>query len=81
MAGWNFFTPSKLVNPDVYPTDTLKKENDIILNATTFRFDASDQMPGKIGAGSFWTGMVDYVGGKSAKNVADQIQKDWDALK
>ena len=23
-------------------------------------------MPGKIGAGAFWTGMVDLVGGKSA---------------
>ena len=81
MAAWNFFTPNKLVNPDVYPTEVLKRENDIILNATTFRFDGSDQMPGKVGAGSFWTGMVDYVGGKSASNVADEIQKSWDAIK
>ncbi len=81
MAGWNFFTPSKLVNTDVYPNDTLKGENKIIQDATTFRFDASDLMPGKIGAGSFWKGMVNYVGGESAKDVADQIQKDWDALK
>ncbi len=81
MAAWNFFTPYKGVNTDVYPTDTLKKENAIIQNATTFRFDGSDQMPGKIGAGSFWTGMVDYVGGKSAKDVADEIQKSWDAIK
>ena len=81
MNQWNFFTPSKLVNTDVYPNDMLKGENKIIQNATTFRFDASDLMPGKIGAGSFWKGMVNYVGGKSAKDVADQIQKDWDALK
>jgi alpha-glucoside transport system substrate-binding protein len=38
--------------------------NDILLNATTFRFDGSDLMPGGVGAGSFWTGMVDYTGGK-----------------
>jgi alpha-glucoside transport system substrate-binding protein len=38
--------------------------NDILLNATTFRFDGSDLMPGGVGAGSFWTGMVDYAGGK-----------------
>ena len=81
MAAWNFFTPNKLVNPAVYPTDVLRGENDIMLNATTFRFDGSDLMPGKIGAGSFWTGMVDYVGGKSAEDVASQVQKDWDALK
>jgi alpha-glucoside transport system substrate-binding protein len=37
-------------------------------------------MPGKIGAGSFWTGMVDYAGGKSAKEVGAGIQKTWDDL-
>ncbi len=81
MNQWNFFTPLKSVNPDVYPNDTLKGENKIIQDATTFRFDASDLMPGKIGAGSFWKGMVNYEGGESAKDVTDQIQKDWDALK
>jgi alpha-glucoside transport system substrate-binding protein len=38
-------------------------------------------MPGAVGAGSFWKGMVDYSGGKSAKQVADEIQKSWDTLK
>jgi alpha-glucoside transport system substrate-binding protein len=81
MAGWNFFTPFKGINPAVYPTDTLRGENQIMLDATTFRFDGSDLMPGKIGAGSFWTGMVDYVGGKDATEVATEIQKSWDAIK
>jgi alpha-glucoside transport system substrate-binding protein len=39
----------------------------ILQNATTFRFDGSDLMPGGVGAGSFWTGMVDYTGGKPAR--------------
>ncbi len=81
MAAWNFFTPFKGVNTDVYATDTLKGENQILLNATTFRFDGSDLMPGKVGQGAFWTGMVDYVGGKDAKTVATEIQKSWDAIK
>jgi alpha-glucoside transport system substrate-binding protein len=38
-------------------------------------------MPGGVGAGSFWTGMVDYTGGKSAQEVAEAIQKSWDSLK
>jgi len=42
---------------------------------------APDLMPGAVGAGSFWKGMVDYSGGKSAQAVADDIQKSWDALK
>ena len=40
-----------------------------------------DLMPGAVGAGSFWTGMVDFVGGKSAQESADAIQSTWDALK
>ena len=38
-------------------------------------------MPGGVGAGTFWTGMVDYVGGEEAQSVADKIQASWDALK
>jgi len=81
MARKGFLTPHKGVNKEVFSDPTLRKMNDILLNATTFRFDASDLMPGGVGAGSFWTGMVDYTGGKSAQEVADEIQKSWDALK
>jgi hypothetical protein len=49
--------------------DRCKKMNDILLGATTFRFDGSDLMPGGVGAGSFWTGMVDYTGGKPAEEA------------
>jgi alpha-glucoside transport system substrate-binding protein len=59
----------------------LKKQGEILLGATTFRFDGSDLMPGAIGAGSFWKGMVNYSGGQSAQQVADEIQKSWDAIK
>lgn len=44
---------------------------------TTFRFDASDLMPGVVGAGSFWTGMVDWVNGKSTDEVLDTIEASW----
>ena len=81
MALKGFLTPFKGVNPDAFGDPTLKKMNEILLNATTFRFDGSDLMPGGVGAGSFWTGMVDYTGGKSAQDVADAIQSSWDALK
>jgi alpha-glucoside transport system substrate-binding protein len=46
---------------------------------TTFRFDASDLMPGVVGAGSFWTGMVDWVNGKSTDNVLSTIEASWPA--
>ncbi len=81
MAQSGFLTPFKSANLDAYANESLKKQGQILLGATTFRFDGSDLMPGKIGAGSFWTGMVDYSGGKSSKEVTNDIQKNWDALK
>ncbi|MCT2538618.1 ABC transporter substrate-binding protein [Sedimentimonas flavescens] len=81
MAQTGFVTPYKGVNTDVYGDETLKKMGEILLNATTFRFDGSDLMPGAIGAGAFWTGMVDYAGGKPAGDVATSIQATWDTLK
>lgn len=80
MAQTGFLTPHMGVNTDLYGDPTLKKMGDILLNASTFRFDGSDLMPGAIGAGVFWTGMVDYTGGKSAQEVADSIQATWDGL-
>ncbi len=44
---------------------------------TTFRFDASDLMPGVVGSGSFWTGMVDWVNGKSTEEVLSTIDASW----
>ena len=81
MAQSGFLTPFTKVNPDAYANDALKKQGEILTNATTFRFDASDLMPGRIGAGAFWTGMVDYVSGKSAEEVTGDIQREWDAIK
>ena len=80
MAQSGFLTPFTEVNTDVFPSDTQRALNDILLNATTFRFDASDLMPGEIGAGAFWTGMVDYVTGQSANEAAGAIQDRWDAM-
>jgi len=81
MAQAGFLTPHLGVNLDAYANDTLRGQGAILQNATTFRFDGSDLMPGAIGAGAFWTGMVNYVSGDSAQSVADAIQRAWDALR
>lgn len=80
MAQSGFLTPYLDVNSDVFGDDSLRAMNDILLEATTFRFDASDLMPGEIGAGAFWTGMVDFVTGADADAVARTIQERWDAI-
>jgi alpha-glucoside transport system substrate-binding protein len=81
MAQGGFLTANTGVNTDLYATDVQRAQGEILLNATTFRFDGSDLMPGAIGTSAFWTGMVDFVSGTSAQEVADNIQAAWDAIK
>ena len=42
-----------------------------------FRFDGSDNMPAAVGAGSFWTGMTDWITGKSTQETVDFIEDSW----
>ncbi|RJL05745.1 carbohydrate ABC transporter substrate-binding protein [Paracoccus aestuarii] len=80
MAQQGFVTPFSGANPEAYDDPTVRRMGEILLDATVFRFDGSDLMPGAIGAGAFWTGMVDFVGGASAQDVADRIQSTWSSL-
>ncbi len=80
MAQGGFLTAHGGVNLETYAEDSLRAQGKILQDATTFRFDASDLMPAEIGAGAFWTGMVDYATGASAGDVAASIQERWDAL-
>jgi alpha-glucoside transport system substrate-binding protein len=51
---------------------------EIILNATTVRFDGSDLMPGAVGAGSFWKSMTSYVSGSIDLDTAlAEIDASW----
>jgi alpha-glucoside transport system substrate-binding protein len=44
---------------------------------TTFRFDGSDLMPGAVGSGTFWAGMIDWVNGASTDEVLESIEAGW----
>ena len=81
MAAGGFLSPHLGADLSNFESDAERAVNEILLNATTFRFDGSDLMPGGIGAGTFWTGMVDYVGGADAEAVTTSVQDSWDALK
>jgi alpha-glucoside transport system substrate-binding protein len=53
---------------------------EILQNATTFRFDASDLMPAAVGAGSFWKEMTAWVAeDKADADVLEAIQASWPA--
>lgn len=59
----------------------LKVAADIANNAAGIGFDASDLMPGKVGAGTFWTQSVQWVnnGGKNTDAVLKAIDDSWPA--
>ncbi|MFQ5434966.1 MAG: ABC transporter substrate-binding protein [Anaerolineae bacterium] len=63
---------------DWYTTDVDRNVASLILNASSVRFDASDLMPGEVGAGSFWKGMTDYVSGAADLDTAlEEIDAAW----
>lgn len=68
--------PQKDVNLDWYKDPVEKKIASVYQQATSVRFDGSDLMPGKVGAGSFWKGMTDWVTGAAP---LDTILKEIDA--
>jgi len=80
MAQSGFLTPHTGVNLDLFGDATLRQMNEMLLGATTFRFDASDLMPSEIGQGIFWSGMVDFTTGEDAATVATAIQERWESI-
>ena len=47
------------------PNKTLQKiASDVLYKATAARFDGSDAMPAKVGAGTFWTEPVKWLSGQ-----------------
>ena len=81
-AQGGLLTPHTGINPDVFASDSTRETNQILLDATTFRFDGSDLMPGEVGAGAFWTQMVEFTtGSQDAEATGAAIQSRWDELK
>ena len=57
----------------------LKVANEVSSSATAIGFDASDLMPGAVGAGTFWTQSVDWVNnnGTNTDAVLKAIDDSW----
>jgi len=66
---------NKRVNPGAYPDDLTRRAAEILASAQTFRFDGSDLMPAAVGSGSFWSGILDYVGGEDLDSVLKRIEE------
>jgi len=73
-ARGGFLSPNRGVSLDVYPDDITRKQAEVLAGAEVFRFDGSDLMPAAVGAGTFWTGVMDYVGGEDLDKVLQTIE-------
>src|SRR5690625_4190781 len=69
----NLGVDASLASSDVMreAIEILQDENSVV------RFDGSDMMPSEVGAGSFWSGMVDWINGSDTQDVLDQIESSW----
>ena len=77
VKGWvetgGVISPHNDSDLDWYADSVTRGVAEIILKADSFRFDASDLMPEKVGFGTFWKYMTDYVSG--TVEMEDALQK------
>jgi len=76
----NWLTPNKAADISLI-TDPLELQFATLLaESDVFRFDGSDLMPGPVGAGSFWSEMVEWVvDAQDTATTLDNIEASWPA--
>ena len=76
----SFISPFKNFDTSLYPNDTTRTVANIMYKGSHFLFDGSDAMPAQVGAGSFWSQMVAWIGGQESINAAlADIDSTWPA--
>lgn len=73
----NWLSPNKGLDTSLIEDELEKNFAELLQGSDVFRFDGSDLMPANVGAGSFWTGMTNWVSGDDTKTVLDEIEASW----
>lgn len=86
VRGWvsvgGALAPQKDSDMSAYSNAFDRKVAEVLVNASAVRFDASDLMPGAVGAGTFWKGMTDYVSGSvDIDQALKEAQDGWAGVK
>jgi alpha-glucoside transport system substrate-binding protein len=75
-GGW--LSPNVNFDTSAYVDDIHRDMHDTVIEADLVRFDASDDMPGVVGTGTFWDGIVNWVDGReSLDEVLESIDDSW----
>lgn len=73
-----FLSPHNDFDASNYTTEFQKKAQALLAESTLFGFDASDQMPGEVGAGTEWTELTNwFTGQKSMQQAFQDIDASW----
>jgi alpha-glucoside transport system substrate-binding protein len=75
-----YVSPHKDFPIDSYPNEVIKTAAEAATQAEAFLFDGSDQMPGEVGAGTFWSETTSWVGGDTdLDTMLTNIDESWPA--
>ena len=74
----SFISPHTDFDASLYPNELTRSYAKVAYEATTFLFDGSDQMPGEVGAGTFWQDMTAWISGQEDLDTAlKNIDASW----
>ncbi len=78
LAAGGALSPHMDAKLEWYGSDIERGIAALVAEATSFRFDGSDLMPGAVGSGSFWKGMTDWISGTIDLDKAlEEIDAAW----
>jgi len=78
LEGGGAIAAQQTATRDMYGSDLDWSVSQLVADATSFRFDGSDLMPGEVGAGSFWEHITSYVAGSEDLDTAMKaIDASW----
>jgi len=74
-----YFSPHKTFDVSLYPSKMLQKiASDVLYKSSAARFDGSDLMPAKVGAGTFWTEPIKWISGsQDLDTTLNNIDASW----
>jgi len=74
----SFLSPHKDFDTNLYKGETAQEVAKITYASSIFLFDGSDQMPGAVGAGTFWKDMTAWISGQENLDTAlKNIDNSW----
>jgi alpha-glucoside transport system substrate-binding protein len=78
--GTSFLSPHKDFDVSLYQGEVAQKVAEITYASSYFLFDGSDQMPGAVGAGTFWKDMTAWISEQEDLDTAlTNIDNSWPA--